>query len=85
MAKWKLQTFVSGAIGGSGLSLREMEKFYEKDVKEQAIKQYQPEASTPLAYENEIIFKDKTCLYKDKYFFINLFDKIMYEVTRESR
>ena len=67
------------------MRLREMEKFYEKNVKEQAIRQYQPEASTPLAYENEIIFKDKACLYKDKYFFINLFDKIIYEVARELR
>lgn len=36
--------------------LREMEKHYE-NVKEQ-IKQYQPEASAPLAYENDNIFKE---------------------------
>lgn len=60
-----------------------MEKHYQKNVKEQIIKQYQPEALIPLAYNNEIIFKDKVCLYKDKYFFINLFDKIMYEAARE--
>ncbi len=65
------------------MRLREMEKLYEKNVKEQTIKQYQPEASTPSAYKSEIIFKDRVSLYKDKYFFINLFDKIMYEVARE--
>ena len=65
------------------MELREkMENHYENNAKEQTIK-YQSEASTPLAYRNEIIFKDKKCLYKDKYFFINMFDKIMYEAARE--
>ena len=60
-----------------------METYYEKDVKEQLIKQYQPEASTPLAYKSESVLKDKEAVFKDIYSSIKLFDRLIYEVKQE--
>ena len=57
-----------------------MEKFYEKNVKEQTIKQYQPEASTPSAYDIELSQEEKENIFKDIYSCIKLFDRLLYEV-----
>jgi hypothetical protein len=56
-----------------------MEKLYEKNVKEQTITQYQPEASAPLAYENELSQEEKENIFKDIYSCIKLFDRLLYE------
>lgn len=65
------------------MKLREMEKHYEKNVKEQIIKQYQPEASTPLSYENEFSLKNKDVMYREIYQSIDFFDEIIREALIE--
>jgi len=83
MGRLSRNWFVLGASGGISLCMK-METYYQKNyTKEQMIEQRQPEVSIPLAYESEIILKDKASLYRDEYFFINLFDKIIYEAKKE--
>ncbi|MDP1854223.1 MAG: hypothetical protein Q8L26_08505 [Candidatus Omnitrophota bacterium] len=55
-----------------------METHYEKNVKEQTIEQYQPEASTPLAYKTEFSLEEKENILKDIYSCIKLFDLLIY-------
>jgi len=61
-----------------------MEKYYEKNVKEQTINQYQPEASAPLAYENELSQEEKENILKDIYSCIKLFYTIVCKEQRKS-
>lgn len=60
-----------------------METYYEKDVKGQIMKHYQPEPSTPLAYENEISLQEKENLFKEIYSNIALFRRLVYEARKE--
>lgn len=73
------------AFPASGLidsRLREkMETHYEKDAKEQTIKQ--PEASIPSAYSSDFIFEEKERILKDIYSSIKMFDKVIYEARKE--
>lgn len=61
-----------------------METYYEKDVKEQIIKQYQPEASTPLTRKYELSPEDKENILKDFYSSIELFYRLVYEAKKKS-
>ena len=61
-----------------------METYYETDVKEQ-VNQYQPVASTPLAYKTEFSLEEKENILKDIYSCIKLFDLLIYRVKQESR
>lgn len=62
-----------------------MEKLYEKNVKEQAIKQYQPAASASPAYKTEFSLEEKENILKDIYSCIKLFDLLIYRAKQESR
>ena len=73
----------ASAVAGEKSFCMKMEEWYRKNYVEEKMIKQQPEASTPLTYESEIVFKDKARLYEGKYFFIKLFDKIMYDSTRE--
>lgn len=66
------------------MRLREMEKHYEKNAKEQTMKQYQPEASAPLSYENELSQEEKENILKDIYSCIKLFYTIACKEKRNS-
>ena len=82
MARLYLWICASAVTGGKSFCMK-MEEWYRKNYVEVKMIKQQPEASTPLTYESEIVFKDKARLYEGKYFFIKLFDKIMYDSTRE--
>ena len=60
-----------------------METYYEKDVKEQVIKHYQPEASAPLACKDEMSLPEKENLFKEIYSNIALFRRLVYEAKKE--
>ena len=59
-----------------------METHYEKDVKEQIIKQYQPEASIHSAYSSEMSQQEKENLFKEIYSNIWLFEKLVYKARK---
>lgn len=81
MGELKPLSFAWGASGAISSGLREkMETHYEKDVKEQIIRQYQPEASTPSAYKSEFSQEEKERILKDIYSCIKLFYTIVCEV-----
>ncbi len=62
-----------------------METHYEKNVKEQTITQYQPEASAPLSYANEFSLKDKENLFKEIYSNLRLFENMLREIRQNAK
>lgn len=86
MAGLSRNGFVSIVFGGMSLCIRlreKMETHYQGNVKEQIKAQYQPEASIPLAPQNELGFKDKGIMYKEIYYSIDFFGQIIHEALQE--
>ncbi len=75
--------YAQTAFGFLISGVREIENYYERNVKEQIKTHYQPEASTPLACNDELSLKDKENIFKDIYSSIKLFDRIIYEASQE--
>ena len=78
MAGLSRSGFVLIAVGGMNLCMK-MEEYYQKNVKEQIKAHYQPEASTPFAYKNELSLGEKENILRDIYNSVHLFYRLVYE------